>query len=48
MEALYKGEEFTVAETSESVANILARYADVEDQFPDKITGAALRISWTG
>src|SRR5882762_6032506 len=33
MEALYKGEEFTYTDASESVANILARYADIEDLF---------------
>lgn len=42
MEALYKGEEFTSPEPPESVANILARYADIEDLFPDDLKGAAL------
>jgi len=42
MEALYKGEEFPDTETSESVANILARYADIEDLFPDELKSTAL------
>jgi hypothetical protein len=42
MEALYKGEEFVDADAPESVINILARYADLEDLFPEEIAGAAL------
>jgi Protein of unknown function DUF262 len=42
MEALYKGEEFVHADAQESIANILARYADLEDLFPEELTGAAL------
>jgi len=42
MEALYKGEEFTDGDAPESIANILARYSDIEDLFPEDITGAAL------
>ena len=42
MEALYKGEEFVDAGASESVANILARFADVEDLFAEELAGAAL------
>src|SRR6185436_11375875 len=42
MEALYKGEEFVSANASESVANILARYADIEDLFPEELRGEAL------
>ena len=42
MEALYKGEEFVHADAPESIANILARYADLEDLFPEELTEAAL------
>jgi len=42
MEALYAGEEFSDTGTPESVVNILARYADLEEQFPEELTGAAL------
>ncbi|MEB2284741.1 MAG: hypothetical protein B6D46_13440 [Polyangiaceae bacterium UTPRO1] len=34
MEALYKGEEFADPDPPESIANILARYAELEDLFP--------------
>lgn len=34
MEALYKGEEFVDPDPPESIANILARYAELEDLFP--------------
>lgn len=42
MEALYAGEEFTDNDAPESVGNILARYADLEEQFPEELAGAAL------
>ena len=42
MEALYAGKEFTDADVSESVGNILERYADLEERFPEKLAGAAL------
>jgi hypothetical protein len=44
MEALYKGEgeEFADADASESVTNILARYADIKDLFPEDLASAAL------
>jgi hypothetical protein len=42
MEALYSGADFADSNASESVANILARYADIEDMFPDDLAGAAL------
>ncbi len=42
MEALYKGDEFSDPDPPESIANILARYVDVEDLFPDELKGAAL------
>ena len=42
MEALYRGEEFVDTGASESVTNILGRYAEIEDLFPEELTGAAL------
>jgi hypothetical protein len=42
MEALYKGEEPPGAASSESLANIVARYADIEEFFPEELKGAAL------
>jgi uncharacterized protein with ParB-like and HNH nuclease domain len=42
MEALYKGEEFANADAPESVANILARYADIADLFPEDLQGTAV------
>lgn len=42
MEALYTAEDFDPNDQSESVVNILARFADIEEQFPEEATGAAL------
>ena len=42
MEALYAGEEFVDEDVSESVGNILARYSDLSEQFPDELAGGAL------
>ncbi len=42
MEALYAGQEFSDADAPESVGNILARYADVEEQFPEELAGPVL------
>jgi hypothetical protein len=42
MEALYRGDEVPDADASESIANILARYADFAEIFPDELKGAAL------
>ncbi len=42
MEALYAGEPFDENEQPESVANILARYADIEERFPEELRGPAL------
>ncbi len=39
MEALYKGEEFPDADAPESIANILARFSELEDLFPDELGG---------
>ena len=42
MEALYKGEESVAHDLPESVANILARYADIDESFPEELRGQAL------
>lgn len=42
MEALYTGQPFDSSEQSESVVNILARFEDIEEQFPGETKGAAL------
>ena len=42
MEALYKGEEFVDPDGPESIANILARFADLDDLFPEELAGPTL------
>ena len=42
MEALFKGETFEESDQPESVANIVHRYEDVEELFPDDIATNAL------
>ena len=42
MEALYAGESFDLSDPSESIANILARYEDIEEQFPNELKQEAL------
>ncbi len=42
MEALYRGEEFAVPDPPESVANILARFAELEELFPNELLHSAL------
>lgn len=42
MEALYAGEHFDENGQSESVVNILSRYADIEESFPDELLSEAL------
>lgn len=42
MEALFTESQFDEAGQSESVRNILGRYADIADQFPDELKGVAL------
>jgi hypothetical protein len=42
MEALYSGQPFDDDGQPESVVNILARYQDIEERFPEELTGAAL------
>ena len=44
MEALYAGEEFADADAPESVANILARYADIEELFPEELPGRGAAV----
>ena len=46
MEALYSGE--TVFERSAIIANISARYLDIEELFLEEIAGSALPTSLTG
>jgi hypothetical protein len=42
MEAIFANEEFVLADQQESVANIMARFADLDDLFPDELQGEAL------
>ncbi len=42
MESLYKDDDFPDADASESIANIVARYGDIEDLYPEELQGAAL------
>ena len=48
MEALYRREEFSEPDPPESIANILARYAEIEDIFPEDLGGAVLSyfVDW--
>jgi uncharacterized protein with ParB-like and HNH nuclease domain len=43
-EALYKGEPFDSTDRSESVRNIVHRYADIEEYFPDELKGDSLPL----
>ncbi len=42
MEALYSGRELVAQELPESLANIMARYADIDEFFPEELRGLAL------
>ena len=42
MEALYEGKEIDIAEGSESVRNLVHRYRDIENSFPDELRDEAL------
>jgi hypothetical protein len=42
MDALYSGKEFVSNDPSESVANILARYSDIDESFPEELRDVAL------
>ncbi len=42
MDAIYTGQTFDPTDQSESVVNILGRFEDIADEFPDEISGAVL------
>ena len=42
MDALFKGEGFTPPNSNETVTNLLDRYGDIIDEFPDALKGDAL------
>lgn len=42
MEALYKGEDFHDPDGTEAVANIVERYADIEELFAEELRGSTL------
>ena len=42
MEALYLGTELDAQDPPESVTNIMGRYADIVEFFPDELRGDAL------
>ncbi len=42
MDALYNGDTFDENSQPESICNILARYRDIEENFPNDLTGSAL------
>ena len=42
MESLYAGEHFDENGQSESVTNVLARYSDIQDHFPEELLGEPL------
>jgi hypothetical protein len=42
MEALYTGQDFIANDLPESIANVLARYADIDDSFPEDLRDLAL------
>jgi hypothetical protein len=44
MEALFSGEPFDEAGQEESVQNIMARYEDIEEYFPENLQGSALPL----
>jgi len=48
IDALYSDKPFDVSDQTESVQNIVARYQDIEDEFPDTLQGDALPyfIDW--
>jgi hypothetical protein len=48
MEALYAGEQIDVTDRAESVQNLVARYEDLSEAFPDELAGEALPhfIDW--
>jgi hypothetical protein len=42
MDALFRGEPFAGDESDESVVNLLSRFSELDDDFPEKLTGQAL------
>jgi hypothetical protein len=42
MDSLYNGEEFLAEDGAESIVNLLARYADIGELFPEELQGATL------
>ena len=44
MEALYSGRELVGQELPESLANIMARYADIDEFFPDELRGQSAAL----
>lgn len=44
MEALFTGESFDDSQQPESVVNILARFGDIQEEFPEELSGDALRF----
>lgn len=48
IEALYNGEDYNNTEKSESIENIIERYKDIEELFPEELKGEALPyfIDW--
>ena len=42
LEALYSAQSFDDTDQTESVGNILARYQDIEERFPEKLAGNTL------
>jgi hypothetical protein len=42
MDALYSGKDFVAHDPPESIANILARYSDIDDSLPEELRGLAL------
>lgn len=42
MESLYGGQEFADGDATESIANILGRYHDIEELFPEELKGKIL------
>ena len=48
MEALYSGRELATHQQPESLANIMARYADIDEYFPEELRGRGCPTSSTG
>src|SRR5262249_16940587 len=48
MEALFEGKDFDPEGKSETIANLVARYEEIDERFPDELKGEALPyfIDW--